>query len=102
MLAPDVVFVDHSGNAVRLADYRGKIVLMNFWATWCPPCIEETPSFDRLAARLKKDRPDIAILAASLDDDGWNAVDPFVAKMHVSSLPIVLDATPAQLRLARH
>ncbi|HVO31058.1 MAG TPA: TlpA disulfide reductase family protein, partial [bacterium] len=80
---------------VRLADYRGKIVLMNFFATWCGPCVEETPSFDRLAARLKKDRPDIAILAASLDDDGWTSVDPFLAKMHAGSLPVVLDATPA-------
>lgn len=95
-LAPDVTFLAHDGHPVRLADYRGKIVLMNFWATWCPPCVAETPSFARLAAKLKAEHPDIAIIAASLDDDGWSSVDPFVQRMKAGALPIVLDATPEQ------
>jgi len=55
--APDFTISDGS-TSVRLADYRGKVVLLNFWATWCAPCIQETPSL----LQLHHDRPDLAIV----------------------------------------
>ena len=51
---------------VRLADYRGKLVLLNFWATWCPPCIAEVPSLNRLYGRFREDG--LVILAVSVDE----------------------------------
>ena len=62
--APD--FTVHNGSqTVRLSQFRGKLVLLNFWATWCAPCIDELPSLQE----LQKQRPDIQVLAISIDDD---------------------------------
>ena len=63
-LAPDFTVSDGT-RAVHLADYRGKIVLLNFWATWCAPCIEELPSLQALHQQL----PQVVILAVSVDED---------------------------------
>ena len=62
--APDFTVSDGS-TSVHLADYRGKVVVLNFWATWCGPCIQETPSL----IQLHHDRPDLAIVAVSIDED---------------------------------
>jgi thiol-disulfide isomerase/thioredoxin len=62
--APD--FIVRDGNSsIHLADYRGKIVLLNFWASWCVPCIEELPSLER----LHREMPSIVVLAVSTDED---------------------------------
>jgi len=53
--APDFSLTDLNGQSHRLSDYRGKVVVVNFWATWCPPCREEMPSLDRAAQRLARD-----------------------------------------------
>jgi thiol-disulfide isomerase/thioredoxin len=100
--APEEVYQDHDGKPVRLSNYRGKIVLVNFWATWCPPCRQETPSFDRLAAKLKATHPDIAILAVSVDEDGWQAIDPFLNAMHAHNLPVVLGDTNLAARFGTY
>jgi peroxiredoxin len=63
--APDFTAFDLSGQQVRLSDYRGKVVLVNVWATWCPPCREEMPSMERLFESLKG--TDFQILAVSID-----------------------------------
>jgi peroxiredoxin len=62
--APDFTISD-GRTSVHLADYRGKVVLLNFWATWCAPCIQETPSL----IQLHHDRPDLAMIAVSIDED---------------------------------
>ncbi|MEM7687247.1 MAG: TlpA disulfide reductase family protein, partial [Pseudomonadota bacterium] len=59
------VFRDQYGNEVTLQDYEGKVVVLNFWATWCPPCRAEMPSIDRLSADMAG--PDVEVLALSTD-----------------------------------
>ena len=66
--ATDVSFKDKSGNVVQLNDLKGKVVFINFWATWCPPCIHELPSIDQLRQSLK-DNKDIVFLMVDVDGD---------------------------------
>ena len=77
--APEFALEDLAGQKVSLADLRGKFVIVNFWATWCEPCIREWPQLDRLAERLA-DRDDVVILAVSVDQDR-SLVAPFLARM---------------------
>lgn len=85
--APEVSFTDQSGKTVALADFRGRTVLVNLWATWCAPCIKEMPSLARLQAKMQ----DIAILAVSEDRGGEGVVAPFLAKLDLPGLAIYLD-----------
>jgi peroxiredoxin len=64
--APDFTIED-SDHKVTLSQFRGQVVVLNFWATWCPPCIEETPSLVRMQAHLKD--KGVVVLAVSIDDD---------------------------------
>ncbi len=78
------------GTTRPLAHWQGKVVLLNFWATWCAPCIEEMPALERLHRKLGG--ADFSVVAASIDRQGRSAVAPFVAKLGLNDLPIVLDA----------
>ncbi len=100
--APEAVWSSREGARVALADYRGKYVLLNYWATWCPPCVEEVPSLDRLAARLKTSRPDIVVIAPSVDQDGWPVIDPFLKRMRVSAFDVVLDERASAAKFGTH
>jgi cytochrome c biogenesis protein CcmG, thiol:disulfide interchange protein DsbE len=62
--APDFTIVDGS-RTVSLSEYRGKVVVLNFWASWCPPCLEEFPSL----MQLQKEMPNVVVLAVSFDTD---------------------------------
>jgi thiol-disulfide isomerase/thioredoxin len=75
--APPFSLPDDKGHTLSLADYRGKVVFLNFWATWCPPCRDEMPSMIQLAKALGG-RRDFALLALSVDD-GWGPVREFFA-----------------------
>jgi peroxiredoxin len=77
------------GGTVSLAEYRGKIVLLNFWATWCPPCLEEMPAMERLW-RTHKDAG-FVLVAVSVDRDP-KKVAPFVAE-HKLTFPVALDTS---------
>ena len=87
-LAPDFAVTDLEGRTVRLSALRGKVVVLNLWTTWCPPCVEEMPSIDRLWSALHGD--DFALLAVSQDEEGRHAVEPFLARMRLS-FPVFLD-----------
>jgi cytochrome c biogenesis protein CcmG/thiol:disulfide interchange protein DsbE len=84
-VAPNFTIRQESGNVVALADYRGKIVVLNFWATWCPPCIEELPSLNRLSDRYKG--KDLVVLGVSLDEDA-DAYKEFLAKNQIKFLTL--------------
>ena len=80
--APDFTLTDGEGKSVKLTDYRGKVVLLNFWATWCGPCEEEIPWFVQFEKEYKG--RDFAVLGVSEDEDGWKSVRPFVAREKVN------------------
>lgn len=77
-----------SGEQFRLSDYRGKVVLLNIWATWCAPCHEETPDFVELYEKYKDEG--LVILGVSIDKQGESVVKPFMEKYDVS-YPVVID-----------
>ena len=87
-LAPDFAVPDLTGQAVRLSGLRGKVVLVNLWTTWCPPCREEMPSMERLYQRLR-DRG-FVLLAISQDEGGKAVVEPFVRELGLT-FPVLVD-----------
>lgn len=82
--APEGQFVDANGDTVSLSDFRGKLVLLNFWATWCGPCVRELPDLDRLQAELGG--AGFQVIALSSDRKGPEVVAPFLAKLGVERL----------------
>src|SRR5215467_12466506 len=86
---PDLAFNDAEDKSLKLADYKGKIVLLNFWATWCAPCVKEMPSLDRLQAELGKDK--FVVLPLSLDGPSRPKVAPFYADKKLANLGIYFD-----------
>lgn len=94
--APDLRFTDAEGRELTLADFKGRVVLLNLWATWCTPCVEEMPSLDRLQARLGG--PDFEVVAISVDRQGASVVAPFYEKLGLKRLGVYLDRTSQSMR----
>jgi len=84
---PDVVLPDLEGRTVSLSDFRGEVVVLNFWATWCPPCVEEMPSLQKLQQALGD--KGLRVLAASVDES-LEDVERFRQEYQLS-LPILHD-----------
>jgi cytochrome c biogenesis protein CcmG/thiol:disulfide interchange protein DsbE len=74
--APEFSLKDANGQTVHLADYRGKVVVLDFWATWCGPCKIEIPWFMEFETQFKDQG--FAVLGVSMDEDGWAAIKPYV------------------------
>lgn len=87
-VAPDFTLTDMSGKNVTLSDYRGKVVIINFWATWCPPCRAEMPSMETLYQTLKDDG--LIMLAVNIEPNGRQAVADFIAQ-NPHTFPVLLD-----------
>lgn len=86
---PAEAFFDADGQAKTFADYRGKGLVVNFWATWCAPCVKEMPSLDRLNAQIRDDG--LEVLTLSADRGGVPIVRPFYEKNQLKTLPILID-----------
>jgi peroxiredoxin len=90
--APDFTFPRLDGKMVSLSDYKGKVVLVNIWATWCPPCVDEMPSMEKLYRKFKGQN--FEILAVSIDEPGLKAVAPFMKKSNLT-FPALIDSEGA-------
>ena len=88
---PELRFVDGAGRALTLADFRGKVLLLNIWATWCAPCREEMPALDRLQAQLGGER--FQVVALSVDLQGAPIARKFYGEVGIKALPLYIDPT---------
>jgi peroxiredoxin len=86
--APDFLLPDLNGQVVRLSQLKGKVVMLNVWTTWCPPCRQEMPTMERLYQRLKSS--EVLMLAVSQDVDGRNTVVPYLQEGGFT-FPVLLD-----------
>lgn len=84
-----ISFTNETGDRIQLFDLKGKVVFINFWATWCPPCLAEMPSINKLSARYK-DRKDVVFIM--VDVDGNTATSTAFMKKHGYSLPVFIPA----------
>ena len=82
-------FIDDLGNTHNLFDSKGKVVLLNFWATWCKPCVDEMPALSQLVTTIKN--PNIVIMPMSLDFKGVSEVNNFYNNYKIDNLPTYLD-----------
>ena len=89
--APETRFVNAGGEEVTLADYRGKVLLVNLWATWCAPCKEEMPTLDALQAEMGGE--DFKVIAISMDRDGPAAARKFLEQQNLKNLDLYTDQT---------
>jgi len=94
--APDFSLKDLTGKKVEIKDYKGKIIFLNFWATWCVPCKEEMPSLEVLHERFKGEK--FVLLTVSVDYEGLKVVHGFLDK-HSYTFPVLLDPNGETLDL---
>ena len=93
--APEFALKDADGRTVHLEDYKGKVVLLDFFATWCGPCKIEIPWFMELE-RKNKDKG-FSVLGVSMDDEGWEVVKPFLADLEVNYRVVIGNDATAQI-----
>lgn len=86
---PKTAFADEGGSEISLDAFKGKIVIVNFWATWCQPCMKEMPSLDRLAARLPSES--FAVVAVNEDRGGVAVAKPVLERIGVRGLAFYAD-----------
>lgn len=87
-VAPDFTLPDIHGKPISLSQFRGKIVFLNIWATWCGPCRTEMPAMEKLYQKFKKE--DFVMLAVSIDRQGKSVVIPFLQELGLT-FPVLLD-----------
>ena len=88
-LISPVVFEDFLGNKVNLGDYYGKLVIVNFWATWCKPCKEEMPSLDRLSQN--ENFENLVIFPVNIENVNYKKTKKFFSNLNVKKLEIFFD-----------
>jgi thiol-disulfide isomerase/thioredoxin len=89
--APRTVFLDEGGNRLTLDKFKGKIVVLNLWATWCTPCVAEMPMLDRLQHQLES--LGVVVVALSIDTKGAKVVREFYDEHHIKHLDVYVDPT---------
>jgi thiol-disulfide isomerase/thioredoxin len=88
-LAPRTKFFDENNLPTSIEAFKGKVVVLNLWATWCAPCVKEMPSLERLAAHMSTDR--FAFVAVSQDKGGMAVAKPFLDRLGIRGLAIYTD-----------
>ena len=94
--APRVPLTNGEGSQVFLADFKGKVVLVNFWATWCAPCVREMPGIDKLQAKLGG--KDFTVVAVNEDRGGAARARPFIERLGMTHLALYVDSKMAMMR----
>jgi peroxiredoxin len=84
---PDFSLVDSKGNTIKLSSYKGRVVLLDFWATWCEGCKVEIPWYMEFQKKYKESG--LSVVGVSVDDDGWKSVKPFLEAEQVN-YPVVI------------
>lgn len=92
---PEIPFENGDGEPMTLADFRGRVIVLNLWATWCPPCRHEMPTLDELQAELGSER--FEVVALSVDRAGPSIVREFFAEEGIEHLGLYIDATARAL-----
>ncbi len=93
--APEFTLPNMEGEQVSLSDFRGQVVVINFWATWCPPCREEKPTMEQLYQQKKDDG--LVILAVNVEENPHQVVSQYLLQ-HSYSFPILLDGINAEVQ----
>ncbi|MGL4475972.1 MAG: TlpA disulfide reductase family protein [Shewanella sp.] len=88
-----VSFSDNQGNPIDFSQYQGKVVMVNMWATWCPPCVRELPALDALAKKFSN--ADFVVLPISIDAEGQKLVKPFLADLGMNNFTSYYDPKQA-------
>lgn len=92
--APETAFESLDGGEITLADFEGEVVVLNFWATWCAPCVHEMPTLDNLDAMMADEG--VRVIAVSIDQGGMEQVEPFLRdELNLDRLGIYLDEDSA-------
>lgn len=93
--APEFKLKDADGKVVSLSEYKGKVVLLNFWATWCGPCKVEIPWFIEFEQKFKD--KGFAVLGVAMDEEGWEVIKPYITEKKVNYRILAGDDSTAQL-----